>query len=61
MKDGYFFHSLYFLHCSMQLCEPYISGSPNLGDTGLVSNICYCLDYFSSYNDEIAYQTSENK
>lgn len=58
---GIFFHSLYFLHCSMQLCEPYISDSPNLGDTGLASNNCYCLDFFSSYNDEIAYQTSENK
>ena len=56
-----FFHSLYFIHCSMQLCESYISGSPNFGDTGLVSNIGYCLVFFGSYNDEIAYQASENK
>lgn len=56
-----FFLSLYFVHCSMQLCEPYISGSPNLGDRGLVSNICCCLDFFGSYNGEIAYQASENK
>jgi hypothetical protein len=45
----------------MQLCESYISGSPNFGDTGLVSNICGCLDFFSSYDGEIAYQASENK
>ena len=56
-----FFHSLYFVYCSMQLCGPYISGSPNFGDRGLVSNICGCLDFFSSYNGEIAYQASENK
>lgn len=35
----------------MQLCESYISGSPNFGDTGLVSNICGCLDFFSSYKN----------
>ena len=55
------FLPLYFVHCSMQLCEPYISGSQNLGDTDLVSNICCYLDFFSSYNGEIAYQASENK
>jgi len=43
------------------LCEPYISGSQNYCDTGLVSDICCCLDLFSSYDGEIAYQTSENK
>lgn len=31
----------------MQLCESYISGSPNFGDTGLVSNICGCLDFLA--------------
>ena len=55
------FFILYILFTAACSCESYISGSPNFGDTGLVSNICGCLDFFSSYDGEIAYQASENK
>ena len=48
---------LYFVHCNMRLSEPCISGRQKLCDTGLVSNICCSLDFFCSYDGEIAYQT----
>lgn len=56
-----FFRSLYVVHRRMQFCEPYFSGLQNYCDAGLVSNIGYCLEFFSSYDGEIAYQASENK